>query len=175
MTARLLTIDEVAARLRTSRRTAYRLARDIGIQPGGRWLFAEEDLERYIASCLRGRLQPRERHPLAQQIADHAAAFIAGLPGCCSDKVMTYFVAGGQLIKIGRSREERFSLRMAHLQCQSPTPLRILAVTRGDIEALLHEYFASHRAHGEWFSAEPILATLADVGGGCVRCFAERM
>ncbi|MCX5741895.1 MAG: helix-turn-helix domain-containing protein [Proteobacteria bacterium] len=52
--ARLLTIVEVAARLRISKRSAYRVAREmIHAEIGGRLLVPEPALERYIETRLR--------------------------------------------------------------------------------------------------------------------------
>jgi excisionase family DNA binding protein len=53
-TSTLLTIDEVAERLRVSRRTAYRLVKEMArAEIGGRVLVPEAELERYIESKLR--------------------------------------------------------------------------------------------------------------------------
>lgn len=69
-------------------------------------------------------------------------------PGRCS----VYFIAAGGMIKIGISKDpER---RIAELGRSSPLPLSILAIIPGgrNREKSLHERFAEHRKHGEWFT-----------------------
>lgn len=55
------------------------------------------------------------------------------------------------LIKIGFAGDPMS--RLSNLQCGSPTKLRIVAQVRKPqiYEKELHEKFAAHRRHGEWF------------------------
>jgi hypothetical protein len=78
-----------------------------------------------------------------------------------SDQI--YFIGGDTgAIKIGLARSpER---RLISLQCGSPIQLRILAQGPGSQrdERALHQRFAAHRLHGEWFEPHPtILAEIA--------------
>jgi hypothetical protein len=63
----------------------------------------------------------------------------------------------GDKIKIGYTTNP--GERIATLRTASPVELRILAVFRGtkSDEAMLHEHFAAHRIHGEWFKMNPEL------------------
>lgn len=67
-----------------------------------------------------------------------------------------YFI-GGEVgaIKIGLAIDPK--KRLQSLQCGSPIPLRILAVTPGDKkeEYLYHLRLRQHRLHGEWFERHP--------------------
>lgn len=64
-----------------------------------------------------------------------------------------YFIQGvsGGAVKIGVANDPK--KRLADLQRTSPIQLRIVAARPGDIfqERELHERFAEHRLHGEWF------------------------
>jgi hypothetical protein len=79
-----------------------------------------------------------------------------------------YFIQAetGGPIKIGISRDvER---RRAELQRQERQPLRVLAFMEGTIkdEAAMHQRFATHRLHGEWFSPAPeVLSCIAALNG----------
>ena len=73
-----------------------------------------------------------------------------------------YFIGGDEgAIKIGAALDpER---RLASLQCGSPITLRLLAEGPGSErdERVLHQRFAAHRRHGEWFERHPdILAEI---------------
>jgi hypothetical protein len=63
----------------------------------------------------------------------------------------TYFIQAARVghIKIGRAIDPL--QRLAELQTGSPVKLELLAVLRGDHEAMLHRKFADLRIHGEWF------------------------
>ena len=67
-----------------------------------------------------------------------------------------YFI-GGEVgaIKIGYSKAPKE--RLTTLQIGSPIPLAILASFAGSMadEARLHERYAAHRLHGEWFERHP--------------------
>jgi len=173
VTTRLLTIDEVAERLRVSKRTAYRIAKEIVCAPGSPVRIAEIEVERYIATRMRG--TPEERHPLAQLLVDEVRAARAALPSCCMADGFVYFVGHGELVKVGRSKTANLELRMASLQCQSPVALRLLALSRGyDLESRLHELWRQQRAHGEWFWRDSIAEWLAP-GWPCIRCRVEAL
>lgn len=78
--------------------------------------------------------------------------------------VSVYFMqaVSGGLIKIGASA--RPEQRQAAAQALCPLELRLLAVLPGGFarERELHERFAAHRRHGEWFEPHPeILSWLA--------------
>lgn len=62
-----------------------------------------------------------------------------------------YFIAGGGLVKIGRS--VNVAQRLAAIQAASPVPVTVELVVAGSsrVEARLHEHFARYRRHGEWF------------------------
>lgn len=66
------------------------------------------------------------------------------------------------LIKIGTTTNLKH--RFATLQSMSPAPLRFIKIIRGDAhrERLLHQRFASARAHGEWFRATDELLAFAE-------------
>jgi hypothetical protein len=70
-----------------------------------------------------------------------------------------YFVRGGArgLIKIGTSGD--IARRMEGLTAHNPDPLELLGTMRGDrrLERQLHERFAAHQAHHEWFKPAPEL------------------
>ena len=77
----------------------------------------------------------------------------------------TYLIEspGVPLVKIGRSKN--LAQRFFGLQCSCPVPLRIVTTFKGvDLEKTLHEYFAAHRRHGEWFDAAPVYAQLREWG-----------
>jgi len=81
------------------------------------------------------------------------------------DERPVYFVqASNGLVKIGVSGSPENRLRT--LQTMSPVPLRLLLVLQGGgahREAELHEQFAEHRSHGEWFRPAPeLLAFIKD-------------
>lgn len=68
-----------------------------------------------------------------------------------------YFVAAAGLVKIGLARS--FRRRFIDLQSILPIPLRVLGVVRvsdaGERRALercLHQRFAAHHQHGEWYA-----------------------
>jgi len=75
---------------------------------------------------------------------------------------LVYFIAGDVgAIKIGSTFDP--VSRLNTLQCGSPIPLKILAVTDGGTtqERAYHKRFAAHRLHGEWFERCPeILAEI---------------
>jgi hypothetical protein len=84
----------------------------------------------------------------------------------CEKPFHVYFVEGGGLVKIGIAQFPEIRLRA--LQVGSPVPLRLLKVIpigrKWDAyrkEEALHEQFAAHRVHGEWFRSE-ILNMLSD-------------
>lgn len=61
--------------------------------------------------------------------------------------------------------------RLKSLQTGSPVPLVVLCYTRGgvDFERALHEKFAEHRSHREWFFVRGELELLLDALGE--QCF----
>lgn len=63
-------------------------------------------------------------------------------------------------IKIGFSANP--VMRLKPLTSWSPIPLEIAVIAPGTFshEKLLHEWFAPHRLHGEWFSVTPELTAL---------------
>lgn len=79
-----------------------------------------------------------------------------------------YFIQGeaGGPIKIGISRDvER---RRNELQRAERQPLKVLATIEGTMkdESALHQRFAAHRLHGEWFSpAADLLTHIANLNG----------
>lgn len=74
-----------------------------------------------------------------------------------------YFLAGADLIKIGRARALRW--RLLGIQSQCPVPLTLLhyASAPAGSEAVLHELLDAHRVHGEWFMPEPVLALVSQL------------
>lgn len=84
-------------------------------------------------------------------------------------KVIGIYFIGSEFgpIKIGISRD--VARRLVTLQCGSPIPLRVLAVTNGgrDAEREYHQRFADFRLHSEWFSPAPeILAEITRLNAG---------
>ncbi len=73
---------------------------------------------------------------------------------------VVYFFATCGYIKIGWTSNWR--RRLIYLQVGSPEPLQILLIIgRPKIyEKTMHAKFSQHWAHGEWFRAHPISATL---------------
>ena len=67
---------------------------------------------------------------------------------------MIYYIACSSTmrVKIGYTGKD-VDARLRALQTGSAAPLRLIAVHVGDKaeEARLHEKFAAHRVHGEWF------------------------
>jgi predicted DNA-binding transcriptional regulator AlpA len=68
-----------------------------------------------------------------------------------------YFLDGGDLIKIGFSKN--IKQRLKEIRTYSPIKLKVLCMIRGGKlrEATIHAMFAHLRAHGEWFRATPEL------------------
>jgi len=66
-----------------------------------------------------------------------------------------YLIEGGGLLKIGRSVTPR--ARLASMRTGSPAALTMLTVVAGGPkeERRMHERFAVHRKHGEWFTDCP--------------------
>jgi hypothetical protein len=65
---------------------------------------------------------------------------------------VVYFIEAAGTVKIGTTT--RLWARSRQLQASSPVRLAIVAVGVGDAvdEARLHERYAEHRSHGEWFT-----------------------
>lgn len=66
---------------------------------------------------------------------------------------VVYFIEGGGAVKIGTST--RLRTRARELQACSPVRLAVVAVGLGGEcdERRLHDRYAEHRLHGEWFAA----------------------
>jgi hypothetical protein len=174
--SRLLNIDEVADRLRISKRSAYRVAKEMRTERvGGATVVSEYELERFMAARLRGPRETRERHPLCEVLATDAMQAIDALDACCWQPGYTYIVEGAGMYKIGRVAAA-LDRRLAHLQAQSPVPLRLLLVSRdSDLEARLHELCRSERAHGEWFHVAAMVILRSHIAsskerGVCLAC-----
>jgi hypothetical protein len=79
-------------------------------------------------------------------------------------RTRVYFVraAGVGLVKIGQTTQ--LAHRMRDLQHTSPVPLALLVAVRAHeiVEYVLHEYFAEHRRHGEWFRSAPEITDLVE-------------
>lgn len=73
-----------------------------------------------------------------------------------------YFVQCQQtkLVKIGYAKDPW--MRLSNMQVGCPTYLKMVALVRKPktYEAELHERFATHRHHGEWFNPDPELLAL---------------
>ena len=69
---------------------------------------------------------------------------------------MVYFIGGADLVKIGWTAGDP-ARRLRKLSHESPVPLEMLAAEPGDRlqERYLHDRFAEHRDHGEWFRRGP--------------------
>lgn len=80
--------------------------------------------------------------------------------------VFTYFIAADNgLIKIGSS--ESPLARVRQLQTGSPCRLRLITAVPAGLasESELHDRFAAHRSHGEWFHPHlDLVAFIADAG-----------
>ncbi len=67
-----------------------------------------------------------------------------------------YFIRGGGAVKIGKSDD--VEVRLSTLRLSSPVHLELCGVVPAlpgvslEIEKRLHERFAAHRTHGEWFT-----------------------
>lgn len=175
-----LSPEQIAERLGVSRATGYRIVKEIGIAASSPIGVEERRFDRYIASRLRGGDRSKgssldRRHPLVLMLADEFDASIATLPACCTHDGFTYFVGAVSLVKIGCTINPR--TRALDLQVGSPVPLRLIAIARDStLEERLHVGLRDHRAHGEWFDAEPLLIALgevqriADAKRCCLRC-----
>lgn len=97
-----------------------------------------------------------------------------------------YFIqgAGGGPIKIGKA--SNVAQRLAALQACSPVQLLVLATMKAppSMETKLHQEFAAHRLHGEWFQPvgavleriEEVLAQPGDTATGAdLRAMAARL
>jgi excisionase family DNA binding protein len=81
-------VRTAASRLGLSTRTVYQLARDgriPGIRVGGRWRFRQAELDRWLESNARGRIDRESGAPVSPAAPDAAdaaglAAFLSGLP-----------------------------------------------------------------------------------------------
>lgn len=64
---------------------------------------------------------------------------------------VVYFLAGGDKVKIGKSKEPTERLRA--IQSMSPIPLKFVGHVVGytRTERRLHEKWSAKRSHGEWF------------------------
>lgn len=79
------------------------------------------------------------------------------------DNCSVYFVSAGGLIKIGFSKNHE--RRIGELGRSGPLPLTTLGIIPGgrNKEKALHDRFAEHRKHGEWFTEhEDILSYIYD-------------
>jgi len=84
-----------------------------------------------------------------------------GAASLCNSQL--YFIqCNGGPIKIGMARNVK--KRMADFRISNPFPLVCLLSIRApyDAERILHERFAEHRIHGEWFSPARALLEFID-------------
>jgi len=74
---------------------------------------------------------------------------------------MIYFIQQGKTgpIKIGYTKNNDISKRIASMQTASSEKLVLLGYTEGDREkeALLQRFFHAYRLHGEWFEPSPMV------------------
>jgi excisionase family DNA binding protein len=74
-----------------------------------------------------------------------------------------YLILGAERVKIGYATHPENRLR--DMQLGSPVPLTLVRAipthAAEKLERKLHERYAAHRLHGEWFAAVPVLADLA--------------
>ncbi len=121
-----LSVREVAARLSCSYDHALRIMIRAGAEKQGRYVRISEDtLASYLATCKIDK--PKDMGSVV------------------------YFVAGGELIKIGTTID--LETRLKDLQNMSATAIAFLSSMPGGYkeERELHVRFAHLRAHGEWF------------------------
>lgn len=105
-------------------------------------------------------------HPFVPDWLHHLGIDAAALkfrpePDAEPATVNLYAVAGGGLVKIGRTAGT-VANRVAAMQGSSPVPLEIVATSverPGRTEADLHAEFAACRRHGEWFDLSAFTAT----------------
>lgn len=74
-----------------------------------------------------------------------------------------YFIASDEAhVKIGYTGD--IQQRLTSLQNATPAKLRVVAMMHGAVavERELHDAFAAHRIHGEWFRREGALAELLE-------------
>ena len=117
----------------------------------------EEDLARFFEVAKAGKFDPlpspkkewRQVDPRLGLdlvlVAGHLRELRKELDG------VVYFVAGGGMVKIGKSYG--LTERIRTIQSTSPIPLSLLGHVRGytRTEAMLHAKWTKRRAHGEWF------------------------
>lgn len=76
------------------------------------------------------------------------------------DSVYLISALGSNMVKIGVAKQP--FVRMKSMQTGSPLQLAMLRVRRDDdaeyLESRLHQHFAQHHSHGEWFEVKPDLA-----------------
>jgi hypothetical protein len=71
-------------------------------------------------------------------------------------EVKTYLIESQMAaVKIGISSD--VEARMKNCQTGNPDRLRLVGILFGNREPELHAKFQSHRIHGEWFHASPVL------------------
>jgi len=70
---------------------------------------------------------------------------------------MIYFVTARDLNRVKIGYTDSLHSRIAKMRTDSPTPLVVERVCRGDItmERSLHDQFKAHRLAGEWFTIAP--------------------
>lgn len=81
-------------------------------------------------------------------------------PASTERLVVTYFIGGADLVKIGRTSDLRG--RLMSLSNGSPVPLTCLGVLPADREAEMHSRFSRHRRHGEWFARHVDIITFIE-------------
>ena len=152
-----ITADEIAARLQISKTAAYALMHRLGaIRCGTALVSKRTRFEGWLA--MGGDVLP-PKPPTPIDVA--ARRLHVAHPHALYRRPCTYIVAADAagLVKIGRSK--KFPKRYESLAAGSPVPLSIVAIFRDwRFEERLHEHFAEHRAHAEWFAAAPVLTWL---------------
>lgn len=114
----------------------------------------------------RGELRVKQTGPLRWARGDLFMRWVWALDvgRAGAGQVNVYFVADGDRIKIGQSRNPAAD-RLGDLATGNPRPLRLLGVMRGtdETEGALHRRFDYLRGRGEWFRAAPeLLAFIAE-------------
>jgi hypothetical protein len=159
----LFTIDQVAERLRKSRKWLQEWLCEHPTSWSGMpyyaaigrtKLFTDENI-RWIARAIEDQKAERKEHNEAAK----------------NDDGFIYFMEAGDFIKIGYTRSP--AARGIKMSTDNPFPLRLLHIEDGTFkrETLYHRHFAAIRVRGEWFHKTPELLTFIEqrkriIGGG---------
>lgn len=150
-----LTIEEVAALFRVSKRTMQDFAiRHRYLKKLGRRGLVENEAVPSMYNVWRNEKRPviQELEDRYQRMISKAKAWLDGVEMIDGDgDGWVYFFQCGENVKIGFSRN--WERRLKEIQTSAPLPIKVLRVQKGTEagEAALHARFRSLHVHLEWF------------------------